>query len=163
MKRLALLLGFVLFVGFVYFAFNKNLKQTDFSAQVAGATTERADEFISAINSYRVERGLNELSNSDDLESIAEIRTADMLNRQYYSHTSPDGLTYNAYFQGYKGYSCENLNLLESSNIDDTISSWINSESHRKCLLSDRLAYAGYSIVKMDDTRYLTALILSEQ
>ncbi len=162
MKKLWLVVGLIIFVSALFFVISKNMNETDFSAQVAGASTEKSTDLIGVINALREENNLPKLSLNEELNIIAQTRTDDMITRQYYSHTNPDGISYNAYFQGYKGYSCENLNLLEEKEPAVIVESWTNSESHRKCLLADRLAFAGYSIKKMDDTRYLTALILTE-
>ncbi len=157
-----ILVGVVLFLVFVGFAYNKNFNETDFPAQVAGLSIEETDEMINIINQVRLENNQSRITMDNELTEIAVTRSEDMKTRQYYAHTNPDGLTYNAYFQGSKGYSCENLNLLETDDIATTISSWMGSPDHKECLLDERLSFVGYSTIDIGDNRYVTALILSE-
>jgi uncharacterized protein YkwD len=71
-----------------------------------------------------------------------------MVERKYYSHTTPESTTYADYLDDYKvesGFSCENLQLQVGSDINQAIDAWQKSSSHYKCLIEPRLRTIGFS------------------
>ena len=123
-------------------------------SQVAAAVTDVIDVTapveIQAINRVRIAHGVPAIRFDGSLSSLAEKRTADMVERSYYSHQSPDGL----YFYDYAeiaGYSCENLHLHPSTDIDQTLQQWLDSPAHRSCLLDPRLSRGGIDMQRYDE------------
>lgn len=119
------------------------------------------DEFIDAVNRARSNYGVSLIVKDSQLAKIAGFRAEDMKSRRYYAHTTPDGLTYAAYFENQVGNSCENLNLTESTSFSATINDWLDSLSHRDCLLDSRFKHAGYAHTEAFD-QSLSVLILSD-
>lgn len=107
----------------------------------------------SQINTLRAEKGLKPLKQSTELDTVADLRAADMSKNAYYAHRSPTGELFDDIMtrQGITdiGYACENLNMAETSDAGGFIKSWLNSGSHRQCLLDDRTDSAGYAITKI--------------
>lgn len=105
------------------------------------------------INDKRAKAGLKQLTQSTQLDQVADLRAADMSNEAYYAHRSPTGELFDDVMtqQGITnvGYACENLNMAETSDPAQFLNSWLNSDSHRQCLLNDRLDSAGYAITKI--------------
>lgn len=159
--------AFLMFLMFDYANYDETKNQVP---EVAGVSTfnyqKTGDEFIDSINQIRVESGVKPLVLSDDLVKVADLRNTDMVNRKYYSHTNPDGLTFNAYFQTDHGYSCENLNLSESITALDSVKAWLDSDSgHRECVLNESVSFIGYSHSEVKDLTgsYITTLILASK
>ena len=135
--------------------------------QVQAATSVRfepsGNEFVDAINRVRVANGVEPLVIDNELMRIANNRVDDMQNKQYYAHTNPDGLTYDAYFDGLPTYSCENLNLSETADSAATIQDWLRSSTHRDCLLNARVKTVGVAQINYlsDNETFITAIILA--
>ena len=60
---------------------------TDFFAEV------NSNVILSLTNEFRKQNGLNELKVNPLLNEIAKEKASDMLNKKYFAHNSPEGLT----------------------------------------------------------------------
>lgn len=125
--------------------------------QVLGASSSQVNteqqEFISKINQIRSSAGAKELIYSENNENITKYRVQDMVDRDYYSHKTPDGATYASYFKDYgieTRFSCENLQLQGGSDINKAIKSWVDSSAHFECLTDSRLNQISFSYVLYD-------------
>lgn len=126
-------------------------------------------------NKARNDYGSSSLITSEKLGAIATQRAADMANRHYYAHKSPDGKYYYDYFGEYgvkTDYSCENLDLVFAPSPDVAINEWLAStKGHRNCLIRSDLVSAGYATTKLSlidyfgqpTTAYLIVAIHSTQ
>lgn len=167
MKSKTLLIAAVLIVSAIVLI--KNLKEFTLTPkeslpQVAGVQATAlpsGDSFVDMLNRSRADDGSSSVAVDPQLMQVAGIRADDMRSREYYAHVNPDGMTYAAYLQEPDGASCENLNLLESSDLNRSISVWLDSNSHRQCLLDSRYDKVGYATAEIFD-QHLTVLILSE-
>jgi uncharacterized protein YkwD len=122
------------------------------SGVVAGATASRVDYknvYIDEINSMRAIAGVVNVRADSSLLQIAELRSKDMVTRKYYAHESPDGMFFHDYFQDYgvrdTTYSCENLLLSTATDAATVVNEWMQSDSHRKCLLNPNMTTFGFS------------------
>lgn len=105
---------------------------------------------LEEINSVRSGYGLAALRSGSVQQNIASLRTKDMQIRQYYSHVSPDGNSFSELIPKGSGFACENLLLTEANNAKDMVNEWLNSESHRECILSTKIAVVGVSLADFD-------------
>lgn len=126
---------------------------TIFSRSVPGvlgiAASITAQELIDLTNSKRLESGLPELEFNQLLAQAAQAKAADMIAKNYWAHTSPDGLTPWVWFKniGYKYlYAGENL-ARDFSDSAGVVDAWMNSPSHRENILSNRYREMGIAVV----------------
>lgn len=129
---------------------------------LAAATTERfvfdvgkidLNQLLADVNSKRSIFGNNSLKASRKLSDIASLRARDLVNREYYSHISPDGLYYYDLLReaGVRtGYSCENLDIVFGADGTRVLADWLTSNSgHKECVLDPRINSAGYAVESM--------------
>ena len=57
----------------------------------SAALTVQMEAFVSAMNAHRLSVGCPELAWNAEVARVAEAHSQDMLDREYFSHTSPDG------------------------------------------------------------------------
>jgi len=129
---------------------------TDFFAEV------NSNAILSLTNEFRRKNGLSELKVNPLLNEIAKEKASDMINKKYFSHNSPDGLTPWYWFiknnYNYK-YAGENLaiDFIDSSQV---IEAWLNSPSHRANLLNQNYQEIGVAVVSGDIEGYETTLVV---
>lgn len=92
---------------------------------------------IDMINRHRVAEGLGTLSYSAELSSAADIRAKEIVSN--FSHTRPDGsLWYTA------GTGVMGENIAKGYNTSDkVVTAWMNSEGHRKNILTKNYTQTG--------------------
>lgn len=118
----------------------------------SGTTTSQltADEkeVFELINAKRIANGLSALKIDDELQNVARIKAQDMVNKNYFSHTSP---TYGSPFDMIKSfgitYKTAGENIAGNSNNSSAVNAWMNSEGHRANILNSSFNYTGIGIV----------------
>lgn len=108
------------------------------------------DEVIRLTNEKRIQNGLAPLSTNSVLSQAAQAKGADMLNKGYWAHVSPDGIQPWKFFAdfGYRyRYAGENL-ARDFSNPSSAVDAWMNSPSHRENLLSSKYKEIGVAVVE---------------
>lgn len=110
--------------------------------------TEDENYLLELINAERKKHNLNDLKIDKELQNIAILKANDLVNNNYFSHTSK---TYGSPFDMLKQYNITyktaSENIAGNPNIDAALSSWLNSESHKKNILSNDYNYTGLAIV----------------
>lgn len=102
--------------------------------EVGSTGYEAANELIQLTNTYRKGLGLSELAVNPRLTQAAINKAKDLLARQYFSHTSPEGRRFSdwvkdvnyAYF-----YVGENL-AMDFDTPQEIFDAWLKSEKHRE-------------------------------
>ena len=126
-KRITDLLTFALVASFLAF-----------SIQSIKASSMTSAETVKLVNKARTSQNLPELAVNEKLVKAAEAKIDDMIKNDYFAHTSPAGITpwvwiekvgYNYKFAG------ENL-AINFSSAEDQQTAWMNSETHKKNILS---------------------------
>lgn len=119
-------------------------------------STNPADIILNLINKARKENGLAELKIDSMLDATATNKAIDMVKNNYFSHTSP---TYGSPFEMMKNagisYKTAGENIAGNPSLEDAVSSWLNSESHRKNILSNAYNYIGIGVEKSDTYGYI--------
>jgi uncharacterized YkwD family protein len=118
----------------------------------SGTTTSQltADEqeVFDLINAKRVANGLTALKIDDELQNVARIKAKDMVDNNYFSHTSP---TYGSPFNMMKSfginYKTAGENIAGNSNNSSAVNAWMNSEGHKANILNSSFNYTGIGIV----------------
>ena len=134
----------------------------DYTGEAPCAAVERPvqdvesvkQEMIDRTNALRRENGIATLTVSDRLMEAAQVRAEEMAATTTYSHTRPDGSKYNTVTNC--PYTAENIHrisipYLESQNqelADFAVTSWANSEGHRKNMLNAKVSSIGVGLAK---------------
>ena len=128
-------------------------------SNVLPQTSTIESSLFNSVNAIRLQYGVGPLSLNSSLSNIARARCTDMFNRNYFSHTTPDGknifiiLNENAFTWQYAGeniYQCSPASLGSENSILNT---WMASPSHRDNLLKGAFHQVGIGIVDSGNTR----------
>ncbi len=112
------------------------------------AITTEEDLILSLINNEREKAGLKKLEIDDNLQNLARLKAEDLVENNYFSHTSP---TYGTPFEMLRDnnieYKTASENIAGNSSLENAVSSWMNSESHKENILSNIYNYTGIAVV----------------
>jgi len=103
----------------------------------------------SFVNQSRQSAGLNPLSENEKLNQAANLKAQNMVQDQYFDHTSPSGVSPWYWFSmaGYKyKYAGENL-AVGFFDSYEVYQAWLNSPSHRANILNPNYTEIGTAIV----------------
>jgi hypothetical protein len=120
------------------------------------------DEVIRLTNEKRAQAGLAPLSTNSVLSQAAQAKGADMLNKDYWAHVSPDGTQPWYFFTsfGYKyKYAGENL-ARDFQDPASAVEAWMASPSHKENLLSGKYKEIGIAVVEGDLAGVDTTIIV---
>ena len=113
------------------------------------ASSITAEELIELTNAKREEYGLEELEFNQTLSAAAQQKAADMIVKNYWAHTSPEGKTPWTFFKAadYQYlYAGENLarDFIDS---DSVVTAWMDSPTHKDNILSSRYQEVGIAVI----------------
>ncbi len=114
--------------------------------QTAPATNRQAvQQVIDLTNAQRRQNGLSPLSADAKLNSVAQAKSADMQQNNYFSHSSP---TYGSPFDMMRdqgvSYQSAGENIAKGQRTpQEVVQAWMNSEGHRKNILSSNFTHIG--------------------
>mgnify|MGYP003450277287 CR=1 FL=1 len=101
-------------------------------------------------NLNRQSEGFSILNQNTRLESSAQKKAQDMLDRQYFEHDSPDGIGV-ADLAEDSGYEYivvgENLARGDFKTADEVVLAWMNSPAHRENIMNSKYTDIGIGIV----------------
>lgn len=106
-------------------------------------------DLLSLTNDERQEAGVGSLQINTQLTKAASLKAKDMFDHNYWSHTSPDGVTPWYWFDeaDYSYiYAGENLARNFSSS-NGVISAWMASPGHRENMLKDYYTEVGFAMM----------------
>ncbi len=114
----------------------------------APAITTDEELVLSLINSEREKNKLSPLELDTELQNLARLKAEDLVKNNYFSHISP---TYGTPFEMLKShnisYKTASENIAGNSSLENAVSSWMNSESHKQNILSNIYNYTGIAVV----------------
>lgn len=107
-------------------------------------------EVVKLVNQERSKVGLPPLKENWELSRVARYKSEDMIEKNYFSHTSP---TYGSPFQMMKdfgiSYQAAGENIAAGQRTPaEVVEAWMNSEGHRKNILSPTYTEIGVGYVK---------------
>ncbi|MGM0750781.1 MAG: SafA/ExsA family spore coat assembly protein [Bacillota bacterium] len=107
-------------------------------------------EVVKLVNQERSQVGLPPLKENWELSRVARYKSEDMIAKNYFSHTSP---TYGSPFQMMKdfgiSYQAAGENIAAGQRTPaEVVEAWMNSEGHRKNILSPTYTEIGVGYVK---------------
>ena len=128
------------------------------------ALTDYENQVAALINNIRVENGLAPVAADGLLTDIAIARSQDMINRNYFSHYTPEGTNVFNFLRGsgisYQ-YAGENLAQCQPASIGSPeafLNAWMNSPSHRANILRAQYGKIGVSMVETEGRRVVTTI-----
>lgn len=129
--------------------------------------TDYENAIAALINNTREANGLNALASDGSLNDIADIRSLDMLNRNYFSHYTPEGTNVfdlmRANGVGFK-YGGENLAQSAPASAgtpEGFLNAWLNSPTHKDNILGSHYSKIGVSMVEIDSRRIVTTVFIN--
>lgn len=110
--------------------------------------TQDENELLSLINEERKKNNLSSLKIDKELQNVARLKANDLVDNNYFSHISP---IYGTPFEMLKNnkisYKTASENIAGNPSISGAFDSWMNSESHKKNILSNDYNYTGLAVV----------------
>ncbi len=111
--------------------------------------TADEQEVFDLINAKRIANGLSALKIDDELQNVARIKAQDMVDNNYFSHTSP---IYGSPFDMIKkfgiSYKTAGENIAGNSSNSGAVNAWMNSSGHKANILNSSFNYTGIGVVK---------------
>lgn len=131
-------------------------------AQQSGDLDQKALELV---NQSRQQQGLAPLTAGADLDEAARAHAEDMLERDYYAHSSPEGNTVRDRYLAAGGSEwelvAENIARCQGCEVPVDVArveafheGWMNSPGHRRNILAEGLARFGFAIAGGGQTVY---------
>lgn len=109
--------------------------------------TSDEQEVLNLINNQRKQNGLSELSINNEVQNVAQIKAKDMVDNNYFSHTSP---TYGSPFDMLKSfkisYNTAGENIAGNSSNSGAVTAWMNSSGHRANILNSSFNQTGIGV-----------------
>jgi len=156
-------------VGLPFFSFSYGFDP----AKLGPYDAERLEhEIFLAMNECRIKSGLPPLEYDQRLATFAREHSIDMAERNYYSHTTPEGITFKMRLK-LAGFSLRHRygeTLFKSTgycrltflwNYEGTakevVQGWYNSFDHQMIMLSPDLKRVGIGVALADTELYVTA------
>lgn len=122
-------------------------------------------QVIQLTNQERAKYGLKPLAADWQVSRVARYKSADMRDKNYFSHTSP---TYGSPFDMMKSFGVSYRSAGENiaagqTTPQEVVRAWMNSEGHRKNILSPNYTHIGVGYAKGGNMRhYWTQMFISK-
>ena len=124
-----------------------NSQNNNSTASSNTLTTDELETF-NLINQQRINNGLPVLKIDWEVQRVARIKAQDMVNNNYFSHTSP---TYGSPFDMLKSfgisYKSAGENIAGNSSNSAAVNAWMNSSGHRANILNSSFNYTGLGVI----------------
>lgn len=113
-------------------------------------TSVQAEEVLKLVNSERQKAGLQPLTLSEKLTSIANMKAQDMADKNYFSHQSPTyGSPFDMLHEFGVSYSNAGENIASGqTSAEQVMRDWMNSSGHRANILNKNYTELGVGYVK---------------
>jgi len=138
------------------------------STSVSSKPTAELNDYENAvaayINDYRVANGLNAIAYEPTLTYVAKYRSQDLIDRNYWSHYTPEGTTvFNLFKADGVKYKIGGENLGQATPADigtpeAFMNAWENSPSHNANMLRQGYNYIGVGMVESGDRIVVTTV-----
>lgn len=156
-KKIFLLFIFVIFILFIlvetisYATYQTGiLKQDAIEASLISKEelSEEERQILELINQYRLQNGLDELKIISKLQDVAYLKADDLVENEYFSHTSETlGTPFEMLQLNGVTYKVAGENLAGNINAKSAVEAWINSESHKENILDKDFEYTGIAVI----------------
>jgi uncharacterized protein YkwD len=116
------------------------------------------EALLSEHNQFRARNGLHSLTRQADLDEAARAHAADMIERGYFEHASPEGFTsterVGLLARRFVGLAGENIVEVEGgppSSAAELAELWRNSPGHRANMLRPTYTHVGFGVARRGD------------
>ena len=134
------------------------------SGQVLGTAAEvNASELLEATNKERQKYAAAPLVRSQQLDYAAEQKAQDMLARDYWAHTAPDGTEpWHWFMQNGYEYSVAGENLAKNfASAEGVVRAWMDSPSHRENVLDVAYQEVGFATAQGELNGEMTSVVVA--
>ncbi|MGM0366841.1 MAG: CAP domain-containing protein [Actinomycetota bacterium] len=124
-------------------------------------------QVLALINQIRAANGLGALAPNQALTNIARSRSADMLNKNYFSHYSPEGtsvfdlLKANGISYRNAGENLAHSKPASAGSPQVFADAWMNSPTHKANILRDAYGQIGIGIAENNGRRVVTTVFMN--
>lgn len=127
------------------------------------SVTSTQEEILSLVNKERKNQGLSTVELDWQVSRVAQTKSEDMANNNYFSHTSP---TYGTPFQMLKSfnisYKTAGENIAKGQKTASSVmNSWMNSSGHKANILGSSYTRLGVGYYIKNGTTYWTQIFIS--
>ncbi len=130
---------------------SSNSGSTNNSAGSTGSSsTMNSDEkeVFNLINQQRINNGLEALKVNEEVQRVARIKAQDMVDNNYFSHTSPTyGSPFNMLGSFKISYRSAGENIAANSSNSGAVNAWMDSSGHKANILNSSFNYTGIGVV----------------
>jgi uncharacterized YkwD family protein len=127
--------------------------------------SEFEQEVIRLTNEERESRGLDSFDIAEDVSEVARVKSEDMRDDDYFSHTSP---TYGSPFDMLRSFDISYRSAGENiaagqATPEQVVNSWMNSPGHRANILNSDFTHIGVGYAEGGSYRhYWTQMFISQ-
>ncbi|MEU6128783.1 CAP domain-containing protein [Saccharopolyspora sp. NPDC047091] len=116
-------------------------------AHAFAADTGEQQRVVQLVNDQRASAGCGPVTEDQRLTEAANAHSSDMTARGYFSHTTPDGVTFDQRIKkaGHPSPGAENIAQGQRS-ADQVMDSWMNSAGHKRNILNCSLKTIGVGV-----------------
>lgn len=138
----------------------ENLNNENGNSQIL----EIEKEVVRLVNLERQKAGLKPLIIDSELSKVARLKSEDMKNKNYFSHTSPTyGTPFDMLQQFNITYKRAGENIAKGQKTaQEVVQAWMNSEGHKRNILSKSFTHIGVGYAKRGNTPYWTQQFISK-
>lgn len=133
--------------------------------QVSNLETFKQD-VLNLVNAERAKEGLGALVIDSNLSNVAQLKSRDMIDKDYFDHNSP---TYGTPFDMMRSFGItyrvagENI-AMGHSTPEEVVEGWMNSAGHRKNIMNPRFTHLGMGIDRAQSGRiYWTQMFTGQK
>ncbi|OLF09624.1 hypothetical protein BU204_32800 [Actinophytocola xanthii] len=107
------------------------------------------EQVVTLVNAARAQSGCDPVTTEPELVEAAQQHSSDMSEREYFDHTTPEGLTFadRILEAGYESPGAENIARGQTS-ATQVMNSWMESDGHRANILNCQLTTIGVGLDK---------------
>ncbi|MBM3702544.1 MAG: DUF4214 domain-containing protein [Actinobacteria bacterium] len=124
-------------------------------------------QVLALLNNIRMANGLSPLASNQSLTDISRTRSADMLDRDYFSHYTPEGANiFNILRANGISYKNAGENLAQSmpasaGSPEAFVNAWMNSSAHAANILKPQYARIGIGLAENNGRRVVTTVFMN--
>ncbi len=124
-------------------------------------------QVFNMINHLRIQKGMQKLNLNPVVTNIARLRSTDMVNRNYFSHYTPEGKHTTAILSENGVMYASSAEILYRASPpswgppETIINTWLGSNIHRDIIFTPQFSQVGISIVDGGNKRVVTVIFLN--
>lgn len=131
--------------------------------QAPSNLSDMEQEVLTLVNKVRSENGLSPLAWADDVANVARAHSKDMIDRSFFSHTNPDGLSpFDRLNNNGISFRSAAENIAYGQRTAEAVmDAWMNSSGHRANILNKNVTEIGIGAAKnQNGTIYWTQVFV---